>query len=752
MARVQVPLDSSELVLHYGRPGVLLQGSEVQECVALSYHVSNLAKTRFVDTLLRDEGQAVMIVDSCDGTPLITRNRIREKAGELEVIRRQKSTGEWLILRKFVLTEDGQRAVVFGMPRRMGSKTAWAHFQATRELIGTGRELGHKGLLLNHTVLDRAIQGPVSRHMAELHSLLQSQQAQNMSPGEAWLLDQMTWTTSAGCSLHDVHNAYKRSMQPYLEDKPFMTALYGSVEALRDSYSSICKGINEWIPRVVQFEDWELTEQEQYQLWLIFGLPHTVVEVLVDLQLHFSEGRLKVAKKWEHVDSSAQFIRTCLVSVFEFREWTDSRWISMGRSSRRMAASLLLGLESLVQTLRHLHMISEYYIKAFTKLTDRHRRAFVVGGVGSHLSDAALAELLEDNRLPLRLPCIDDEIKMELEWVMSLKPVHWRVLSEVCQAPGSSVQSECIMVALISASFTEMRLREARRLPWSLIGGDVAHKLQEVKQQPKPTGIVPGKIWELLQLGIYDHVVQAGIGLLSHAPWAAAAVEEGHVATTMMLRQHSYGDRTLRSRATLSQARPLFRSRRVLDKIEKVRCRLHRLRKKRPGRVRGRHMLIRDLLLLVAKKRAAGIYKNKQISKIIVKNHSRTWRPMPAHLKRVYEEEAQEHKKQKTQKVNDDIQECISQLKVLSAQTETASKLTGPLRMSCCNFSADELKELEAAWKSQSCSSLESVEYDAGQAELVKDCLFGVLFSHGSYCFMCDVGVSGSFLSLGMFV
>eukprot|EP00969_Alexandrium_andersonii_P176715 7813480-Alexandrium_andersonii.AAC.1 len=76
------------------------------------------------------------------------------------------------------------------------------------------------------------------------------------------------------------------------------------------------KGIGSWIPRVIAFEDWSMPSQDQYEFWLMFGLPHPLVEVLQDLQIRFSEGRLKVAKRWEQVESSAQLIRTCLLAVF----------------------------------------------------------------------------------------------------------------------------------------------------------------------------------------------------------------------------------------------------------------------------------------------------------------------------------------------------------------------------------------------------------------------------------------------------
>ena len=260
-----------------------------------------------------------------------------------------------------------------------------------------------------------------------------------------------------------------------------MTAMFGSIEALRDSYTSLVKGIGEWLPQVIVFEDWLLPSQDQYELWLMFGLPPALVETLLTMQLRFIDGRLRIALRFRDLPGSAQLVTTCLVCIWEFRQWTDSRWISMGRSSRRMTVALFTGIESLVATLRHSGHISEYYIKAFTKLADTHRRAFLVGGVASHLTDAVLCEVLEDNRLPLLLPVLDADVRMETEWVVSIKPSLWAVLGPLCNSTADSIRSECINVALTSACFMQMRLRPARQLPWSLIGDRSAEKLQDLK-------------------------------------------------------------------------------------------------------------------------------------------------------------------------------------------------------------------------------------------------------------------------------
>ena len=144
-------------------------------------------------------------------------------------------------------------------------------------------------------------------------------------------------------------------------------------------------------------------------------------------------------------------------------------------------------------------------------------------------------------------------------------------------------------------------------MPWSLVGGYVK-KLQDLKSGNKPVDSVGGRIWELMQLGTHDGVCKAGVKLLQEAPWGAVAVEEGHASTTMMLRKHAaYGDQTLRTRSMLSQARSLFQVTRVRKKLKQARERLQRLRRKQPQRIKGRHMMISDLLLRVARQRAIGV-------------------------------------------------------------------------------------------------------------------------------------------------
>ena len=106
------------------------------------------------------------------------------------------------------------------------------------------------------------------------------------------------------------------------------------------------------------FDDWELPKQDQYELWVMLGLLPVLIDSLLLLQLRWSGGRLKVSKAMEEQATNAQAITTALVSIWEFREWTDSCWLTMGFCSRRMVASTLTCLDNLVTMLRGTKYIS----------------------------------------------------------------------------------------------------------------------------------------------------------------------------------------------------------------------------------------------------------------------------------------------------------------------------------------------------------------------------------------------------------
>ena len=68
-------MTASDLVLHYGRPGVCLEGRDIEDCRALAWQLERATRAKFLGVLASDQDQAAMIVDSCDGTALVSRKK-----------------------------------------------------------------------------------------------------------------------------------------------------------------------------------------------------------------------------------------------------------------------------------------------------------------------------------------------------------------------------------------------------------------------------------------------------------------------------------------------------------------------------------------------------------------------------------------------------------------------------------------------------------------------------------------------------
>lgn len=190
--------------------------------------------------------------------------------------------------------------------------------------------------MVQRVVLDRAVHSTVSSLYENVINLAHDHYTANLPPGITWLIDQLTWRTNAGFSLHDCHDGFKIANQAYLKDKKFTSANFGIFASLRDSYDAFVTGIATWLPRVVLFEDWDMPQQDQYELWALLGLKPQLIESLLVLQLRCPDGRLRLAKACADDTGGAGLVATCLVAIGEFRAWPDSTWISIASSSRTM--------------------------------------------------------------------------------------------------------------------------------------------------------------------------------------------------------------------------------------------------------------------------------------------------------------------------------------------------------------------------------------------------------------------------------
>ena len=683
------------LIDRFSRPSCHVPDSDTSVVHRLCEVAKSFLNARYVSHVQQRSHDPLLVQYGSDCTPVMTRERHREHYRSLDVIRKPKQGKEWLIQRLFLRDGFGLTIALFTEPRCMIRKTAWAHLSAARDLAPTPCELGHEGPLVYHNCFDKAIHAALDRHLMELHMSVHRQISNGMSLGQARLLSLLTWHTASGCALHDTHGGYRRAMFEYMEDSQLMKDAWCCVEAIRNSMNIMARGILEWLPSVLCFREWDLPVESQRLLWEALGLHAGAIDAQMELQIRWDSGRLCINPAAENNCDAPQAIMTTLLELWRIKEWTESRWGTMGSTCRSAVVCSLTGMHSLIKDLRKKPYVSEYYISGFDKFTEPVAHMFVVGGIGSLVTDAVLQSLFDADRLPLVINAIDAEVSLELAWVALLPADVWAVLAAVVGVPVQGLRSEALCVGLASASYTMWRFAAVRQSPFSLMGEGKDAKLEVLKAGPEPVGHTSSKIWQLEHLGYPRETIVAAMEVAEQASWSFMVGEQGHAACSRLMRYHpDYGQNMMACRSTIMQIAPL-----LSDSPEQKLCaaalrRCSALSRKRPQNITGRHMYCRDLLLLAQKKKQlGGKYDVADLGCRVIRGHARLWNGTDVDKKRLYDEEAAEVRDHKRQALADDRAVARSSVEVARLRLEVANTFDGPARMSACKFSPSEVDQ-----------------------------------------------------------
>ena len=115
-------------------------------------------------------GRPLLRSYSSDGTPLKVKQRVVATSGTRKVIREGGHAHEFLLEVGFLRYEEAdgrcETFVAMRCPLPLTSgKDGWCLFAAARAFLPTLRELGHRGLSVEHLVCDRAVLPILDRRM-----------------------------------------------------------------------------------------------------------------------------------------------------------------------------------------------------------------------------------------------------------------------------------------------------------------------------------------------------------------------------------------------------------------------------------------------------------------------------------------------------------------------------------------------------------------------------------------------------------
>ena len=212
-------------------------------------------------------------------------------------------------------------------------------------------------------------------------------------------------------------------------------------------------------------------------VWQALDVESETVEVLAEvLQLHYVGGRLEVTDRMAGDGDLSDTIRTALLSVFKFRKFSDSRWLTVGTSCRTVVASVLCGLNDLVDEIKDDRTASKYYLNGYFRMANNPLgRQFVVtcAFVGRAI-EGVLANIIEGPRVARNF---DELWELQCEdtmWLLQFPDDAWDIVAVAMGMEGAQLRSSVISRAHIAFHFVYRRVFScAGKLPWSLCRGDL---------------------------------------------------------------------------------------------------------------------------------------------------------------------------------------------------------------------------------------------------------------------------------------
>ena len=292
-------------------------------------------------------------------------------------------------------------------------------------------------------------------------------------------------------AMQDAQNGLKWALAPFAESSDVVRDLHITVESLRNSFCTLHAHLGSFLQEAnIAFDHEPYNRHHVYEFWTALGVGGDVVETFVDLNPWFSGGRLWVSGEWEGNRQLEENLSRVVLYLLRMRRFTESRWCTIGPSCRALVGCLAVGLELLVATARKDPHTSDFYISGFSRLTPHVKQYAAIASFIAYVPDGFLGELLEDDRVALRVETFRTAMTEELGWLDRLAPLTWHRLAHVVGSdtmPSHVLRTEALLGGHAACSYiTEKVLTVAQGMPWCLARGDVDQKLSALGSLSKP--------------------------------------------------------------------------------------------------------------------------------------------------------------------------------------------------------------------------------------------------------------------------
>jgi hypothetical protein len=511
------------------------------------------------------------------------------------------------------------------------------------------------------------------------------------------------------CACHDAQSAFRWGMASMPVEPDCARDCYVAVESLRNSTMTLHLYAPHWVVlRAVPVAAQDPMELEDRRwLWTALCVEFEAVEVLTErLQLRFVHGQLLLCEDFMAADELwVEQVVDALSHIWQFQKWSESRFLALGASARSLVAAMLCGLDDFHAWLLT-QDVSLFYLRGYGRLEADRREYIAAACFISRVPDAALSELLEDGRVPMKFNELVSACCEELRWLRLLPDHVWESVARVVGTPrctGSWLRDRALAGSHTAWHFFHRRvLAAACELPWSLVRSrdreEALRELAEDNEQPQEP--VAAQLWLLARHGYPTGQLLQVLELLSQISWSTIITEQQHGSLAAIHRHHpDYGMRTLATRATLLQLRKLLPAFSADERrLELLKQRISKTLRAVPERMSARNLYVADLLK-VARNREwtmAGRPAPKRLAQHVVKHHVKTWALKSLDAQRDYAKRLDLARSERREHLAQELEALRAERDLLLQRLGSAGQDVSAPSMAAAGFTSEDLEHFNA--------------------------------------------------------
>lgn len=441
---------------------------------------------------------------------------------------------------------------------------------------------------------------PVLRYIRSIRGLYYEGCVDPMRAAENYLERNTEWTIGIKCKSHCCQNAFVWGMRRWsigsLSEDCHIT-----IASCRNSAQALHSHIGEMISRRVRFESAQASRAEVVAFWAFMEIGPDLLDLFAEVDPRWNGEFLLVNPDLEQDEEFWSKVSAVVLVCFKWFDWSDTRWLKVGKAARFYLRSLACGLDCVVRLVSEDAKCSKFHLNGHQRSGFEVRRFLFVAAISAHAVEPVLSELMSDDRLLRSGDRLERLMRDSLQRLMQLP----HLIFERC---AGLVGPECAWQALrhwgLQAAFTAgaYMYREVfsdlRQEPLAFTQGSIREELQELRVQVDPIeDPTVQQIRNLLDVGFPEEAIVSALMLVRDTPCSVNCVEQGHAPGACLMRYHeSYSEKALKARASLHQVRAIVPPK-ATDRVwMAAQTKLDALDRQRPATATGRHMFFQDLV------------------------------------------------------------------------------------------------------------------------------------------------------------